>query len=150
LFAHNWYRNPQITVDGLIDFRNNVIYDWGIHGLRLMDMYGPTRINIAGNLAKAGPTTSSTSSVREMWAFHSIGFQPFSYFVENNLGPRRPSSSEPQLDIIYCREHYEDVADSGTDCAPASYAKSTAFATPPVSTSSPTVAYDTVLQDAGA
>src|SRR5262249_23040084 len=73
LFAHNWYRNPQITITGLVDYRNNVLYDWGIHGLRLMDVYGPPRINIVGNFAKAGPTASSPTRVREMWAFHSIG-----------------------------------------------------------------------------
>jgi len=150
LFAHNWYRNPQITVDGLIDYRNNVIYDWGLHGLRLMDLYGPPRINIVGNLAKAGPTATSTTSVREMWAFHSIGFAPFSYFVRDNIGPRRPSGSEPDLDIIYCREHDEDVVNSGVDCDPSAYATSAAFPASPVTTTSSTVAYDTVLQDAGA
>ena len=150
LFAHNYYRNPQITIGGLVDFRNNVIYDWALHGLRLMDVYGPPRMNIVGNFAKAGPTASTTTSVREMWALHSIGYAPFSYFVQDNLGPRRPSSSEPNLDIIYCREHYEDVDNSGIDCDPSAYATSVAFPASPVTTTSPAVAYDAVLQDAGA
>jgi pectate lyase len=150
LFAHNYYRNPQITIGGLVDFRNNVIYDWGLHGLRLMDLYGPPRINIVGNFAKAGPTATTTTSVREMWAYHSIGYAPFSYFVQDNLGPRRPSSSEPDLDIIYCREHYEDVSNSGIDCDPSAYATYTVFPASPVTTTSSTIAYDTVLQEAGA
>ena len=149
LFAHNWYRNPQISTNGLIDYRNNVIYDWGLHGLRLMDVYGPPRINVVGNYAQAGPTTSAPTAVREMWAYHSIDFSPFSYFVQGNIGPRRPSDSEPELDIVFCREHYEG-SDTGVDCDPARFATAAAFPTPIVTTSSAAIAYDRVLQGAGA
>lgn len=150
LFAHNWYRNPQITIGGLVDYRNNVIYDWGLHGLRVMDLYGSARMNIVGNYAKAGPTTSPATSMREMWAYHSIGRAPFAYFVMSNLGPRRPSGSEPELDILYCREHYENVVDSGVDCDPARFSTPVAFPAPVVTTSDPAIAYNQVLQNAGA
>ncbi len=150
VFAHNWYRNPQVSTDGLIDYRNNVIYDWGLHGLRILDVYGPTRMNIVGNYAKAGPSTSSTTSVREIWAYHSIGQIPFSHFVQNNIGPRRPSASLPELDIIYCREHYDDVLNSGVDCDPATFSTPIPFSTLSVTTSDPTLAYNDVLGNAGA
>jgi len=150
LFAHNWYRNPQVSVDGLIDYRNNVIYDWGLHGLRIQDAAGPTRMNIVGNYAKPGPSTSSTTAVREMWALHSLSEAPFSYFVQQNIGARRPSTSDPELDIIYCREHYDDVPDSGVDCDPATFARPAAFAAFPVTTSSAAAAYPDVLAIAGA
>ncbi len=150
LFAHNWYRNPQVSTDGLVDLRNNVVYDWGLHGLRVLDIYGPTRINIIGNYSKAGPSTAPPADVRENWTLHSIGQIPFSYFVRDNLGPRRPSTSLPQLDSVYCREAYDDIPNSGVDCNPATFSRSTAFTVTHVATSSPTTAYDDVLARAGA
>lgn len=150
LFAHNWYRNPQISTDGLIDYRNNVIYDWGLHGLRLMDVYGPTRANVVGNYAKAGPSTSSTATSREMWALHSIGLPPLSFFAQDNLGPRRPSPSAPETDSFFCREHHDLVPNSGVDCDPAKFAAASGFPSPFVATSSATAAYADVLDDTGA
>ena len=150
LFAHNWYRNPQVSIDGLLDYRNNVIYDWGLHGLRVMDLYGPTRLNLIGNYAKAGPSTSSATSEREIWAYHSIGQLPFSYFVLSNRGPSRPSEGLPELDSVWCREHVVDVPSSGEDCDPATFSTPTAFPVPPVTTSAPASAYDEVLGTAGA
>jgi pectate lyase len=150
LFAHNWYRNPQVTTDGLIDYRNNVIYDWGLHGVRIMDLYGPTRMNLVGNYAKEGPSASSTTRLREMWAYHSIGLPPLSYFVHDNLGPRRPSTDSPETDIIYCREHNDAVPNSGVDCDPARFATATPFVVPHVTTWTATSAYDDVLANAGA
>jgi pectate lyase len=149
LFAHNWYRNPQISTNGLIDYRNNVIYDWGLHGLRVMDLYGAARMNIVGNYAKAGPMTSLATREREIWAYHTIGVTAFSYFVSDNLGPRRPSYNDPQLEIIYCREHYQ-LSESGIDCDPARFSRWPAFPASIVSTSSPTSAYSSVLSVAGA
>ena len=150
LFAHNWYRNPQVSSDGLIDVRNNVIYDWGLHGLRVQDLYGPTKLNIVGNYSKPGPSTSFPADEREMWALHSIGQLPFSYFVQDNLGPRRPSSSLPELNVIYCRQHNEGVPNSGVDCDPATFSRPTAFSVTAVTTASPAAAYDDVLANAGA
>jgi hypothetical protein len=150
LFAHNWYRNPQVSTDGLIDYRNNVIYDWGLHGLRVLDLYGPTRMNLVGNYAKEGPSASAATRTREMWAYHSIGMAPLSYFVHDNIGPRRPSPSSPETDAIYCREHDEAVPNSGVDCDPARFATTIAFAAPHVTTWSATSAYDEVLENAGA
>lgn len=149
LFAHNWYRNPQVGTDGLIDYRNNVIYDWGLHGLRVMDVYGPTRMNIIGNYAKAGPSASSTTRVREMWAYHTIGLPPLSYFVRDNIGPRRPSTTAPETDIIFCREHV-DGSSTGLDCDPATFATAAPFQVPQVATASATSAFADVLQNAGA
>ncbi len=149
LFAHNWYRNPQVGTDGPIDFRNNVIYDWGLHGLRVLDSEGPTQINIIGNQSKAGPSTGFPAIEREIWALHSNGRPPLSYFVQDNLGPRRPSSSLPELNVMYCRQHYEDVPNSGVNCDPATFSRETAFAATSVTTSSPATAYEDVLANAG-
>lgn len=150
LFAHNWYRNPQVSVAGVVDYRNNVIYDWGLHGLRVQDEAGATHLNIVGNYAKAGPLASSATSQREVWSLHSLDRFPFSYFVRDNIGPRRPSATEPDLDIVFCRQHYDTVPDSGLDCDPAQFATPSAFPTAGVVTLSATAAYDDVLAQAGA
>jgi pectate lyase len=150
LFAHNWYRNPQVSVNGVVDYRNNVLFNWGLHGVRVQDFDGPTEMNIVGNYAKAGPLASSTSREREMWALHSLSEPAFSYFVQNNIGPRRPSDGYPEAEIVFCREHYDDVPNTGQDCDPADYATPTPFWTLAVSTLSPSAAYDDVLRNAGA
>jgi pectate lyase len=150
LFAHNWYRNPQVTTDGLIDYRNNVIYDWGLHGLRVEDVYGPTRMNLVGNYAKAGPSASAPTRIREMWAYHSIGRPPLTYFVQDNIGPRRPNPLLPETDAIYCREYYETVLNSGVNCDARRFATATPFAAPHVTTWAATAAYGEVLANAGA
>jgi len=150
LFAHNWYRNPQLSTDGLVDYRNNVIYDWGLHGLRILDVYGPTRVNLVGNYAKAGPSSSEATAMREVWAHHSIGLPPLSYFVRDNIGPRRPSPSALETDIVYCREHYDAIPGSGVDCDPSRFAAARSFPARFVATASATSAYDDVLEGAGA
>jgi len=149
IFADNWYRNPQVGIDGLVDYRNNVIYNWGLHGLRIRDVDGPTQMNIVGNYAKAGPSASATTSLREMWALHTLERPAFSYFVLHNIGPRRPSASSPELDIVYCREQSLDGV-QGQDCDPALFASPAQFPTVPVTTLSPTVTYDHLLANAGA
>jgi pectate lyase len=150
LFAHNYYRNPQVGIDGVVDYRNNVIYDWGLHGLRLQDADGPTRMNIVGNYAVPGPSTSPTAAVREVWALHSLDEPALAYFVRDNIGESRPRASDPELDIIWCREHDGAVPNSGEDCAPQKFARATAFPAMPVGTSSSAAACTDVLVNAGA
>jgi hypothetical protein len=115
-----------------------------------MDFDGPTRMNIVGNYAREGPSASSATRIREMWVYHSIGEPPFSYFVRDNLGPRRPSPSALETAILYCREHQDGVPNSGVDCDPTPLATATSFAAPPVTTASAAAAYDDVLENAGA
>jgi hypothetical protein len=150
VFAHNWYRNPQVGVDGIVDVRNNVIYDWGLHGIRVLDSAGPTRINIVGNLAIPGPSTTDPAETRELWALHAFGYAPFSYFVAGNIGPRRPNETLPDLASVWCREHDPNVPNSGIDCPPEKFATSTPWATGGVTTSDPHDAYVEGILGAGA
>ncbi len=57
LLAHNSSRNPRFTA-GLIDYRNNVIYNWGYKSA-----YGGEngRINMIANYYKPGPATTEHS-----------------------------------------------------------------------------------------
>lgn len=66
LFAHHSSRNPRIASNtGYMDYRNNVIYNWGYnscYGGELHDPYNPsdtdcTFINMVNNYYKPGPAT---------------------------------------------------------------------------------------------
>ena len=87
VYAHNKSRNPRPGSYGdpkatLLDFRNNVIYDWGERaGYSAED---PTSINYVGNYLKPGPSTK-----RHGEAFHVGGlatklFVSGTYMVETN------------------------------------------------------------------
>jgi hypothetical protein len=55
LFACNTGRNPSIGMNGLFDFRNNVLFNW-VH--RTVDGGdGSSRVNLVNNYFKAGPAT---------------------------------------------------------------------------------------------
>ncbi len=85
LYAHNNTRNPRPgdNYDGspgvLLDFRNNVIYDWGG-----MCGYGADerfRLNYVGNFLKAGP---STAADKRRTAFH-VGGPGNRVFLSGNV-----------------------------------------------------------------
>ena len=86
LYAHNNTRNPRPgdNYDGsqgvLLDFRNNVIYNWGGScGYGMKEQY---RLNYIGNYLKAGP---STKSVDRQLVFHIGGPGNHVYFQGNVL-----------------------------------------------------------------
>lgn len=59
LFASNTGRNPSIGMNGLFDFRNNVLFNW-VH--RTIDGGdGSSRVNLVNNYFKAGPATKDES-----------------------------------------------------------------------------------------
>ena len=82
LFAHNNSRNPRPGTYGeepgiLLDFRNNVIYNWGsMPGYSAED---PVRMNYAGNYLRPGP-----SSRNRLIGF-SVGGETTEVFADNNL-----------------------------------------------------------------
>ncbi len=58
LFAHHSSRTPRFARDASVDYRNNVIYNWGFNSA-----YGGERstMNIINNYCKYGPATDSGS-----------------------------------------------------------------------------------------
>ena len=74
LYAHNSTRNPRPgdNYDGspgvLLDFRNNILYDWG--GMCGYGVDERFRLNYVGNFLKAGP---STAADKRRTAFHIGG-----------------------------------------------------------------------------
>jgi len=66
LYAHHKSRSPRLGTYGLepgslVDFRNNVIYDWIQNGGYTMDE--PVRVNYIGNYGKSGPSTVGRNSL---------------------------------------------------------------------------------------
>ena len=55
LFACNTGRNPSIGMNGLFDFRNNVLFNWAHRTVDGGD--GSSRVNLVNNYFKAGPAT---------------------------------------------------------------------------------------------
>ncbi len=71
ILAHNDFRNPLIKNSGLIDFRNNIVYDWGIEAKLIENSIignldiPKTRVNIMGNnYIRGSSTLESTKPIR--------------------------------------------------------------------------------------
>lgn len=67
LYAHNTSRNPRVGSDSQagtlrLDFRNNVIYDWGFFAGYSGDTNENTEINYVGNYLVAGPISTQTKA----------------------------------------------------------------------------------------
>lgn len=78
LYAHNRSRNPR-PASGLIDFRNNVIYDWdGMAGYAERNTH---RLNYVANDLKPGPSTKSGRT----HAYHTGGPDTSVFFSGNTL-----------------------------------------------------------------
>ena len=89
LYAHSRSRNPRPDV-GLIDFRNNVIYDWD--GMAGYTADADHRLNYVGNVLKPGPATRRKASV----GYHLGGPRTRTHFAGNLLLPGEgDAESEP-------------------------------------------------------
>lgn len=76
LLAHNHQRNPNIDVDGIVDFTNNVVYNWNFSGTNLKN--GP-EVNLVGNYVKPGPNTASNGAFVKLTSFTG------SYYLNGNM-----------------------------------------------------------------
>jgi hypothetical protein len=133
LFADNDYRNPEADAFGPIDFRNNLIYNYGTRASVFGDLNGAdTPVNLVANYYKKGPDSSNTYEV--VGGNQSANSNP-SFYVRGNIGPHRPDNSLAQDLVI--------------DPANRSYVVESPFVVPPVTTSSAAIAYREVLASAG-
>jgi hypothetical protein len=67
LYAHNSSRNPRVGSDSQagtlrLDFRNNVVYDWGFYAGYSGDINENVDINYVSNYFVAGPITTQTKA----------------------------------------------------------------------------------------
>lgn len=82
LLAHHSSRNPRFASDGMspIDFRNNVVYNWGYKAA-----YGGGRggkINFVSNYYKPGPATLAD---KQAWFLDPAEDKSGSYYLANNI-----------------------------------------------------------------
>lgn len=141
-FHHNIYaycadRSPRVADDILLDFRNNVIYDWGSRaGYNAGDRI---RMNHGGNYLKAGPATDPQVGQS---AFHFSG--PAKAYVAGNLMEGLPeATADNWLMMRYPWRRAEDA--QGEDLG-----LHQPFPCFPVTTTSAELAYKQVLEGCGA
>jgi hypothetical protein len=147
LFAHNRSRNPRPgnydenshTEDTLglqLDFRNNVIYNWG--GSRPGydgDSESVCRYNYVGNYGKPGPNSNPTGYA------YSAGCKHFrAYFSDNHFFGEIPA--DPWMLVTF--------SGSWTDGEKSAYKQSEPFSTGPMVTESAQEAYSRIMAEVGA
>jgi hypothetical protein len=122
LVAHNLQRSPNISANGgPVDVANNLVYNAGGIGARV---HNDAQVNFVGNYIKAGPNTHMSSFVKDDGA---LGFYLSGNVIEGNdtIKSFLPSRSADRL-------------------------VSQPYPSPTIKTTSAKVAYDEVLQSAGA
>ena len=131
LFAHNYGRNPRFQGSVDADFRNNVIYDWGVSS-----GYGEfDRLNYVGNYLKPGPSTPQKTHVF-MTGDEVVGPSSL-YLAANVLEDNAKATEDNWKGTLF----YYDRA---------TIAAAQPFPAPGVSTTSADQAYTDVLDRAGA
>jgi len=120
--AHNYSRSPRLVGDVLIDYRNNVVYDW-------YHQTGPTlkkgainttklaRINLIGNYNKRGPNGNDNgcAGIFSSSGTTAGGTVPAeaqnSVYVSDNRGCPRPLGTEDEWKIS--KEWGSDMISNG-------------------------------------
>jgi len=137
IYAHNAARNARVN-NIVLDFRNNVVYNWGYRGG--YTTRGPGFINYVNNYFKAGPSTRNT--VRSL-VFEPGDDAPRLYFDGNVLEGDAEKSADNRLLVRLPRGVEADpFLDTVMVGAP--------FPAVPVATEGALAARDRVLAEAGA
>jgi len=140
LYAHHRSRNPrpgsyEAEIGMLLDFRNNLIYDWGSRaGYNSGDRL---RMNYVGNYLKAGPSTKDPG-----YAF-SIGSPWVAIFMGDNYLEGAPEKNRANWLMIRAPEEFAAESE-------AKFRVAKPFPPALVKTESPHEAYKRILADAGA
>jgi rhamnogalacturonyl hydrolase YesR len=140
LYAHHSSRNPRPGCDGdglrgsLLDFRNNVVYDWGERpGYSMTDK---AAVNLVGNYYRPGPSTQQ--AVKKL-AF-IIGGASTNLYASANVHEGNPDAAGDNWSLISIeRQAWTDGAR-----LPA------ALSVPPVATEPAPGAFERVVREAGA
>ena len=136
LYAHHDSRSPRVGSDSQagtlrLDFRNNVIYDWGFRAGYTGSTNENTEINYVGNYLLAGPASTSTSAF--LGGGVTTGFYQSGNFIDTDKDGR------------------VDGVNSGWAMITGTFTQTNApFPVPPVTTESAGTAYQRVLAQSGA
>ncbi len=147
LYAHNRGRNPrpgnydnrnphEKDPNGLLlDFRNNVIYNWsGAHAGYNADKESVTRLNYVGNYLVTGSDSRATGKAYQEGSLYNRG-----YFVGNYYNHRLPE--DPWSLVDFQKWDARRIA---------TYKQAQPFATGPIVTQKAPDAYEAVLRSGGA
>ncbi|HEY69265.1 MAG TPA: pectate lyase [Anaerolineae bacterium] len=137
LLAHNDFRNPLISEGGTHDIVNNVIYNWGVLPAEILDLDANTFLNFIGNTFIPGPST-----VEGPYEILFNEGDPRIYVLDN-LSPHRPDPTWDEWALVGF-----GYGEAGV--APGTYRSLSPFITAPIAASSARIAYERVLEDAGA
>jgi pectate lyase len=85
LFAHNDFRNPAIVSGGTHEFRDNVVYNWGVLATEVVADGPNLVVDVEGNSYQTGPSTRAPREILIQRPRH--GFPRL--FVRGNRGPSR-------------------------------------------------------------
>jgi HEAT repeat protein/pectate lyase len=140
IHAHHKRRSPRVggqqedSPGVVLDCRNNVIYNWGDKSGQ--STTGPVRINYVGNYLKPGPSTQPEA---RMIAF-TPGGRFTRLFMDNNHIEDASRNRQQDWRMV-------DLSEGGSE---QEVRADNPFAAPRVATSAPDVAYEMVLNNAGA
>ena len=140
LLAHHSSRNPRFpgkaAVPQLVDFRNNVIYNWGFNSTYGAD--GDVRVNLVNNVYKPGPATRA--DVRARIANPGAATIPANWWLAGNLVVGSPETSADNWLGVH----------PGPGVDREGIRAGEAFVVAPVTTQTPEVAFEAVLENVGA
>ncbi len=137
IYAHNAARNARVN-NILLDFRNNIVYNWGYRGGYTTE--GPGSINYINNYFKAGPSTRKSMRT---YVFEAGDDAPRLYFDGNVLEGEAAQTENNRLLLKPAR-------DSDADTLQDTVMVDLPFTTVAVATESAVEARDRVLAFAGA
>ncbi|NQT81452.1 hypothetical protein HQ563_00380 [bacterium] len=143
LFAHNGGRNPLISSADVVDFRNNVVYNWGGNNAANWGSYVGNQSafgNIVNNLYIAG-SNSSTANI--YWLENGgptrIDESPADrggtrVFMDGNLGPNRSSEdTDDWTNGVFNLDYWKrDRSSHFPEASQTQFRASSPFAAPPV------------------
>jgi hypothetical protein len=134
LMAHNGERNPYIKAAGIVDVVNNVVYNpFGTFShIDMESQLAADLVNYRSNYFKPGPDTEVKYGIRAI----NPGAFGTEIFVQGNIGPQRVNDGLPEIEIV--------------DPDSRAFVVLQQFPAEAITTSSAFVAYDQVLEDAGA
>lgn len=133
LIANNRGRNPQNAGYHLLDFVNNVVYNWGGQAFITTNLQAGVPSNVIGNYFKKGINTFSQFEVRG--SISNNNNPPPQIYVQGNIGPNRTSDTQPETNVM--------------NSATKAFVVPTRFDAPPVTTTTANVAFNDVLTEAG-
>lgn len=81
LLAHNHQRNPNIDVAGVVDWVNNVVYNWNFSGANLKLS---AKVNLVNNYVKPGPNTANNNPYVKLTDFTG-GYYLSGNFMDSSI-----------------------------------------------------------------